>query len=105
MRTRTRAGGGLFTLLFAAGVAAQDTSESAADRAAINAMVKQYVAKISSRDYAGAAALLHSPAAMRADDQRSLTGSLSMIHAEFGGIRSIHRFDDDPHYLASVGVG
>ena len=105
MRTRTMAVFVLFTLLFAVSVAAQESAESAEDRAAINVIVKQYVAKISARDYAGAAALLHSPAAMRADDRRSLTDSLSMIHTEFGGIRSIHRFDDDPAYLAGVGVG
>lgn len=105
MRTRTVAVHVLFMLLFAVPGSSQESGESAADRAAINAIVKQYVAKISSRDYAAAAALFHSPAAMRADDRRSLTDSLSMIHTELGGIRSIHRFDDDPEYLAGVGVG
>src|SRR5688500_618801 len=105
MSARTKTVHVLLTLLLGLSVTAQETAENAADRGAINAIVKQYVAKISSSDYAAAAALFHSPAAMRADDRRSLTDSLSMIHAELGGIRSLHRFDDDRRYLAGVGIG
>ncbi|HEU5161540.1 MAG TPA: hypothetical protein VFV54_00195 [Thermoanaerobaculia bacterium] len=92
------------TLLFAVSLTAQET-ESAADRAAINAIVKQYVAKITARDYAAAAAIFHAPASKAAEDRSSLHEDLLVVHAELGGIGSVHRFDDDRDYLAGVGIG
>lgn len=96
MRSRTTIARFIFLLLFAVSLPAQEPTENAEDRTAISAIVKQYVAKISSRDYAAAAALFHSPAAMRAEDRSSLTAGLTMIHKELGGIRSIHRFETTP---------